>query len=311
MRQAIDLSVVIPTHNNLPILKQCLISWDLVHDVNYELIVIEDGCSDGTAEWLATVADGERLRWFHEDDVWETLSDIRGMQEARGRYVLIWQDDMHITGDWFVAEMLANLERWQEVGAWGLMRGISFRPLTYRPQSWSELYDPVHRHSSTYGSFFFLQEVDACVRPWVVRKECIAQHGVLDEAFAPLHWDEVDYHFRLRSEGWKVAVLSYVNLGGFVHLGGTTTSKLDKDWNRELVFKNGLRFRDRWADYIERTYRRKRRRWRRAWSDPWPRGLRYYSRAATYRAVFRSIPFLDAARKRAKQYRQSILPTAK
>lgn len=259
----LDLSIIIPTHNNLEVLKRCIETWNILIKIKYELIIIEDGCSDGTAEWLGSIADGNRIRWFHENDVFEVLCDIKGMSEARGRYVLIWQDDMFLLKPWLVTEALDILDTWQDIGILGLMRGNHYRPFSFRPKSQDQFYSPAHKPLSTNGGFFSAHEVDACVRPWFVRKSCIEKHGGLDESFAPLHWDEIDFHFRLRAAGWKVAVLPYEILKAYNHLGSATTSKLESNWHHGIFLKNGLKFHDRWSNYILQTHNRKRKKWRR------------------------------------------------
>ena len=55
----IELSVIIATHNNLPVLKQALESWrKFAADQPVELIVVADGCTDGTEEHLAQLLAG-------------------------------------------------------------------------------------------------------------------------------------------------------------------------------------------------------------------------------------------------------------
>ena len=50
------ISVVIPTYNRLPILRKCLNALenqffiDDIHD--YEIVIVDDGSTDGTTDWL-------------------------------------------------------------------------------------------------------------------------------------------------------------------------------------------------------------------------------------------------------------------
>src|SRR4051812_27945038 len=47
------LSIVVPTFNNLPVLRQCVESWQRhAAGLPVELIVIEDGCRDDTPVYL-------------------------------------------------------------------------------------------------------------------------------------------------------------------------------------------------------------------------------------------------------------------
>ena len=58
------VSVVIPTYNRLPILKKCLDALEkqiLIDEIdNYEILIVDDGSTDGTADWLEKI-----LRPFH------------------------------------------------------------------------------------------------------------------------------------------------------------------------------------------------------------------------------------------------------
>src|SRR6476660_3517623 len=103
-------SVIIPTHNNLALLKRCLAGWrDHTDGQSVEIVVIEDGCTDGTAEFLEEQAEtpwGRRhLRYFHENDVHELRCDNRGFREAKGELLLVWHDDMFLHVPWLLTEL--------------------------------------------------------------------------------------------------------------------------------------------------------------------------------------------------------------
>ena len=82
------LSVIIPTFNNLEVLRRCLDSWErFASGQPVELLVIEDGCKDATPAFLEERSKtewGRRfLRWFHEQDVHQLKCNNRGFREAR------------------------------------------------------------------------------------------------------------------------------------------------------------------------------------------------------------------------------------
>jgi glycosyltransferase involved in cell wall biosynthesis len=108
-----ELSVVIPTHDNLPMLRRCLEGWRRhAADEPVELVVVEDGCSDGTREYLAELAAaawGRRvLRPVHEDDAHELVCTNRGLAAARAPLVLSWHDDMFLHAGWMVPELVST-----------------------------------------------------------------------------------------------------------------------------------------------------------------------------------------------------------
>ena len=51
-----NVSIVIPTYNRKPILEKCLTALENqklnINISNYEVIVVDDGSSDGTSSWI-------------------------------------------------------------------------------------------------------------------------------------------------------------------------------------------------------------------------------------------------------------------
>lgn len=266
-----SLSVIIPTFNNLPVLERCLQSWqDLAGDKSIEILVIEDGCRDGTQEYLTKLAQsdwGRRfLRWFHEDDAHELRCNNRGFIESVAPLMLVWQDDMFLRSDWLVEELIATFDKYQEIGLMSLGRGLNCYPLEDPINKWEDLLD-WRRLESTIGkpplNWAYLQEVDIVVRPWVVRRECLNKVGYLDEEFCPHEWDEADLCFRIREAGWKIATHGYERTGAYDHLGSSTLSKTAPSRQQKIALTNGLLFHQRWGNVIDRQHPRARQKWRR------------------------------------------------
>jgi GT2 family glycosyltransferase len=263
-----NLSVVIPTFNNEAVLRRCLTSWQLSAAASrVEIIVIEDGCRDGTRALLESESEsawGRRhLRWIHMDDAHELRCTNAGLSAARAPLMMAWQDDMFVTADWLVPELLAVFRAHADIGLMSLSRGLDHHPLDEPIARWEDLVD-WRRLSSTIGpaplNWFRLQEVDAVIRPWIVRRACIERVGMLDEAFVPTEWDEADLACRIREAGWKVATCGYERLGGYEHLGSSTLGELSEAY-KARVLKNGLLFHERWSHVTVRDDSRTRRTW--------------------------------------------------
>jgi GT2 family glycosyltransferase len=267
-----SLSIVIPTFNNVDVLGRCLESWrGFAPDEAVELIVVEDGCRDRTAEYLREQAStpwGQRcLRWVHEDNVHELRSTNRGLREARAGLVMSWHDDMFLQVRWLVRELLATFEAYEDLGFLCLSRGLICHPVDDPIETWHGLLE-WRRLESTIGpaplNWLRLQEVDAVVRPWVVRRSCLDRVGLLDEAFVPTGWDEADLAFRIRQAGWRTATHGYERDRAFLHLGSTTFNKFALNLERDL--QNGLLFHKRWDETIRQDVARPRRTWPRRMS---------------------------------------------
>lgn len=262
-----SLSVVMPTFNNLPVLRQAVESWRRHGGSDLELLVVEDGCSDGTAAWLSeyqTTDWGRRhLRWFHEDDAHELRCTNRGIREARGALIAAFQDDMFLEASWFVPELIGTFTAYPPLGLLTLSRGLLCHHDDRPIERWEDLWD-WRRLESTIGAaplnWIRLQEVDAVIRPWIVRRDCLDRVGVLDEAFRPTEWDEADLAFRIRDAGWHVATYGYERIGAYFHLGSTTIG-VPSETYKQRVLKNGRLFHRRWDETIRQRSGGPRRTW--------------------------------------------------
>jgi O-antigen biosynthesis protein len=262
------LSVVIPTHNNEMILRRTLECWQRhAHSSAVEIIVVEDGCRDGTAKFLTAAVDTpwgrDHLRWIHMDDAHELRCTNAGFRAARGTLVMAWQDDMFLKARWLVEELTTIFSRHRDVGVLGLSRGLDMFPVEDPIERWEDLQD-WRRLKSTIGpspwNWLRLQEVDSTIRPWVIRRECLERVGLLDEAFVPTEWDEADLAFRVRAAGWKVATCGYERLGAYHHVGSSTLGALS-DAYKARVLRNGRLFHERWHSEIRRSHARRRATW--------------------------------------------------
>jgi hypothetical protein len=290
------LTVVIPTFNNEVVLRECLDGWERFGGSDVEIVVVEDGCRDGTAASLAvraaTTWGTRHLRWIHQDDAHELRCTNAGMAIARGDLIMAWQDDMFLRAGWLVPELCATFAAYPELGLMSLSRGLNCLPVAGPIDTWEDLID-WRRLQSTIGpgpgNWFRLQEVDIVIRPWIVRRPCLDRVGPLDEAFRPTEWDEADLAYRIRQAGWKVATCGYERLGGYYHLGSTTIGARPSAKYLDGVLRNGRLFHERWDAVIAREHPRARRTWtRRATVSGWGATVAAMTRAAG--RSFRRIP---------------------
>jgi GT2 family glycosyltransferase len=262
-----SLTIVSPTFNNEAVLRRSIDGWRRFGGNGIEVIVVEDGCRDGTTAYLRSEQDSQwghsHVRWVHEDDAHELRCTNRGLGEARAPLVAAWQDDMFLQVPWFVPEIIATFDAYPELGLLSLSRGLLCLPCDDPIETWQDLSD-WKRLQSTIGvgpsNWINLQEVDAVIRPWIVRRTCLDAVGMLDEAFRPTEWDEADLAFRIREAGWKVATYGYERLGAYAHLGSTTLGMPPPAYY-ERVLRNGRLFHSRWDAVIRRDHPRTRRTW--------------------------------------------------
>lgn len=100
-----------PTFNRLPFLVDALSSVSRQTFTNYELIVVDDGSTDGTAEWLGKQS--ARLRFQVQENKGPGAARNLGAAAAMGEYVVFLDSD-DIWFPWTLAtyaDVLADCER--------------------------------------------------------------------------------------------------------------------------------------------------------------------------------------------------------
>lgn len=184
------VSVVLPTYNRLPLLREAIASVVEQTFGDWELIVADDGSTDDTRGYLAAIAD-PRVRpiWMeHRGDL--TSARSAGLEHARGKWVaFLDSDDLWLPGklELQLRRLAEQPEcRWSYTG-YALIdtAGASLRErsdLLPRPVS-GYILEPLLRF-----------KVSTPVPTMLVQRSLIEEIGGFDETI-PIH---SDYDFALR-----------------------------------------------------------------------------------------------------------------
>lgn len=95
-------SVVLPTYNRRTTLEKVLAAWEhqAPADLPFEIIAVDDGSSDGTAELLASARPSRfALRFERQENSGPARARNRAIQLAQGEYVLFTGDDIEPAPD--------------------------------------------------------------------------------------------------------------------------------------------------------------------------------------------------------------------
>ncbi len=106
----VEVSIIIPAYNIAPYIGKCLESVLVQTLKNIEVIVVDDGSNDNTAEVIRTYADSDkRVRLLQKVNGGVTSARLTGIQVAEGEYIGFVDGDDTIDSDMF--ERLLNNAR--------------------------------------------------------------------------------------------------------------------------------------------------------------------------------------------------------
>jgi len=100
------LTVAIPTHNRAPVLRQTLerlAEIDVPPDTGWEVIVVQNNCTDGTAAMLESLAPRLPLRALTESRPGVNHARNAAVDAARGECIVFTDDDTLPDREWLTA----------------------------------------------------------------------------------------------------------------------------------------------------------------------------------------------------------------
>ena len=154
-----EISVIVPTHDREPLLRRCLdaLVRQTLSPESFEVIVIDDGSSDGTPAFLESVATRFSRRSLRLEGVGAATARDAGIGHARGRICLFLDDDVVAERDCLAAHVAAHGSEERVVGIGALSQqppsgrdwyaeafargwNAHYARLEERPAAWSDCY---------------------------------------------------------------------------------------------------------------------------------------------------------------------------
>jgi len=176
-------SIVIATYNHLDdCLKPCIESIKKYCNLstgNREVIVVANGCTDGTREYVESLGEPFKLLWFDEA-IGATRAYNEGMKAAKYDYVLLLNNDITLLEQKTDQLLSMHFEHFNdpEVGIVG----------------------PIKSRSEVVNSEFI---IFFCA---MIKREVIEKIGYLDEVFGQGSSEDIDYCIRAQDAGFKLAI---------------------------------------------------------------------------------------------------------
>ncbi|CAM4080626.1 glycosyltransferase family 2 protein [Paenibacillus alkaliterrae] len=180
-------SIIIPAHNEVESVKRCIEGIMDLTELPYEIIVIDNGSSDGIEHYLKQLDGQVRYRILAEN-IGFTGAANRGFMMAKGTTILLLSNRICPAEDW-LANMLICLNSDEGIGIVGP---------TYN-ESYESCWHPAEKLSAKCLLF---------------RRELLEKVGYLDEGFQDASFGEEDFCLRVRLQGYSLICAKDV----YVHL---------------------------------------------------------------------------------------------
>ncbi len=129
-------SVIVPTYNRLPILRKCLdaLEAQTLKASSFEVIVIDDGSSDGTEELMSQYRPPFRLQYLRQTNSGTGAARRNGVAHANGEYLLLMNDDTICDRDLLEQHLKVQRaylpQRWAVLGSFEYPTAARQRALT-------------------------------------------------------------------------------------------------------------------------------------------------------------------------------------
>lgn len=106
------ISIVLPTYNVKQYITQCVHSLLLQTYREIEILIVDDGSTDGTGALCDTLAqEDSRIRVFHKENGGTHTARNMGIREARGQYIMFLDPDDWLDEDTF-EKLVSHIQKY-------------------------------------------------------------------------------------------------------------------------------------------------------------------------------------------------------
>jgi glycosyltransferase involved in cell wall biosynthesis len=198
--ETVFISVVIPTYNRRPILEKCLRALEVqtlsASTVirNYEIVLVDDGSTDGTLDWLAAhKQEFPHVRWFEQDHAGPAAARNLGVEKALGDIIIFIDSDLVVLEDFLQAHSDALVQgqeklesdRFFTYGA--VINTCNFNNPTAEPYKITD-----------FSAAFFATGNVAIPKHWLEKA------GLFDTGFQLYGWEDLELGVRLKNLGLQL-----------------------------------------------------------------------------------------------------------
>lgn len=198
--ETVFFSIVIPTYNRLPILEKCLRALESQEFSNktyiegYEVVLVDDGSTDGTLNWLALHQDEfTHVRCFEQNHAGPAAARNLGVEKAQGDTIIFIDSDLVVLSNFLEAHTNALVQGREK------LESDSF--FTYgaviNTCNFANPTDEPYKITDFSAAFFATGNV-------AIPKHWLEKAGLFDSGFQLYGWEDLELGVRLKNLGLKL-----------------------------------------------------------------------------------------------------------
>ena len=189
------VSVVIPTYNRRPILEKCLLALErqqACREIDrYEVVVVDDGSTDGTPDWLRGAAERfPHVRLIEQSHGGAAEGRNRGVDHAHGDVIVFIDSDLVVTDSFLSCHASSLVRSWEARGD----RLCFTYGAVVNTANFEQPTAERHKLRDLSWAYFATGNV-------AIAKEVLQRAGLFDTGFRLYGWEDLELGERLRRMG--------------------------------------------------------------------------------------------------------------
>ncbi len=236
-------SIIIPNYNQKDFLKECIESIRRHTPEPYELIIVDNASTDGSMEYLYSIANSVRIR-TNPHNLGFAGAVNQGLNMARGSTLLILNNDTVVTERWLSNQLLC-LHNDPGAGIVGpvtnYISGDQLIQTDYSSVSEMQLFASNYNRSDSSKWITTGRLTGFCM---LMRREVFERLGYFDEGFEIGNCEDDDYGLRLRFLRLNLVIA----FDTFIHHYGSVSMKDLKSRFDQVYGKNLMFYSEKWGD---------------------------------------------------------------
>jgi hypothetical protein len=276
-----NIAILIPVHNNIHLTRQCIQQLEIMlkeineqNSINYKIILIDDGSSDGTGQWArdahpdVTLLEGNGNLWWSGGI---NKGAHHAMENGNTDFLLLWNNDIIPEKNYF-----KEMNRIIEATDNNTIIGSKICSYHNPDKIWSVggKFNPLTGKFLNYGQEKEINHGQKLPEPdWLtgmgtlIPRKTVQTIGYWNEKKFPQYYGDADYTYRAKKKGFKLKVFPELIIyndtqnSGMIHNGKLSKLAMSLQSNRskynlkkDLMFYN-LHARTWWAYfYVFKKY---------------------------------------------------------